>query len=171
MDQWLQHRDDRVAENTEIGLAGISIHRIGGCAIPQVEVGCYGRGQVSARRKPHDPYFSRINSTRCRDASHRAHGALTVEHHGWVTIAILAEPIFQHESMNTSRLEPPRHLLTFMVHGQPPVSTTRTNHHCRSTGILSPVGCERGHIFSGSAQSAGCSSGPERSRDRVLGHE
>ena len=54
-------RDDRVAEDHEVGPAAYAVDRVGGVRVALVEVRAGGRGQMPAGRKAHDADFLRID--------------------------------------------------------------------------------------------------------------
>ncbi len=128
-----------VAEDEKVRPVTLAFHGVGRAPEPQVEFRSGARGQISARREPHEPYSRRIEIPFLRPAADQAHRALRVLERGVDRIVRpfgFRQPVFQHEAGDPDPVQPLRHVVAFFIDGDVRVATTRSNHHGGSGGVL-----------------------------------
>lgn len=163
------HRDDGVAEDTEIGAGRDAVDGIVGVGVARVEVGEEGRGQVSARRGAHDTDSRGIHMEFGRLGPDEAHGAGNVHEHDGVTIPRGAESVSQDECGDSLFVEPFGVAVAFVARESAITTAGADNDRRRGvTGLADQIGLDDGAIGFLVAQSARRVIFPERNRVPAL---
>ena len=108
----LFHRNDRIEQYLEIG----SCIALG--------MGSYRRGQMATGREAHDAYIIRIDVPFLGMTAHQTHSLVSILLGNG--IVAMRHTIFYHDEGNALTCEERSPVVTFMLHGQVLIASTRT---------------------------------------------